>query len=68
MAQTPWRRCQTWLRRIDELEAYVEGAVGLGGPAVAGGQRDSVLGHRSGDGCVVDGAAGDAERRGYPRV
>ena len=47
---------------VDQLEVNVEGAVGLGGPAIAGGKRDPVFGCRGGDEGIVDGAAGDAER------
>jgi hypothetical protein len=43
---------------IDQFEVNVEGAVGLGGPAIAGGKRDPVFGCRGGDEGIVSGAAG----------
>jgi len=51
------------VRSIDQFEVNVEVVVGLGGPAIAGGKRDPVFGCRGGDEGIVNGAAGDAERR-----
>jgi hypothetical protein len=50
------------VRSIDQFEVNVEGAVGLCGPAIAGGKRDPMFGCRSGDEGIVNGAAGQAER------
>ncbi len=49
-------------RLLQELEVDVEGAVGLGGAAIAGGQGDPVFGCRGGDEGVVDSAPRDAKR------
>jgi hypothetical protein len=49
-------------RSVDQLEVDVEGTVGFGGAAVAGGKRDPVFGCCSSDERVVNSAAGNAER------
>ena len=47
----------------DEFEADVEGAIGLSGSPITGGQRDAVFGGCGGDERVVDGTARDTELR-----
>lgn len=48
---------------VDELKVDLESAIGLGGPTIARSQGDAVLGGRSGDERIADGAPGDAEFR-----
>ena len=47
---------------IDEFKVDVTSTVGLDGPAIAGGQGDSVFGCRGGDEGAVGGATRDVER------